>query len=155
MLLITPDKLKDPYMHRIACFALGLISLIAPLGCALCSSPFDNDFVSFGGRIQRQDMSYGRVGSPLSDQSIIENLPGDEQSIQTIEVQPIEPGYGSVLESTSDMDAPLELFFKNTITTEKDDSALLEQRKPSNFKPAGKSRIIQVPSGDRFFDEDV
>jgi len=151
----SANKVKDPYMHRIACLALGLTSLIAPLGCALCSSPFDNDYVSSGGRIQRLDMRNGRVGSPLSDHAIGGNVPVEEQSIQRIEVQPIEPDYGNVLESTYDTDTPLEFDSETFINTDKEEPDLLEPRKPSNFKPAGKSRIIQVPSGDSFFDKDV
>ena len=49
-----------------------LFSFIAPAallsaGCAMCCGPSDYHYPGFGGRIQRADPEYGRVGSVFSD----------------------------------------------------------------------------------------
>ncbi len=36
-------------------------------GCQLCCSPYDMDYVTTGGKHQRTNMAYGRIGSPFSD----------------------------------------------------------------------------------------
>lgn len=37
------------------------------VGCALCSSPYDYDYVTYGSKTPRTNMKCGRVGSPFSD----------------------------------------------------------------------------------------
>ncbi len=43
------------------------ISLIAISGCAMCCGPHDYDYPNYGGRHERHDPIYGRVGSVFSD----------------------------------------------------------------------------------------
>lgn len=47
----------------------GLIagSLIAISGCAMCCGPHDYDYPNYGGKHERYDATYGRVGSVFSD----------------------------------------------------------------------------------------
>ena len=40
-------------------------------GCSLCCSPDTDDYLTYGSRTPRLDMKRGRVGSILSDQSIM------------------------------------------------------------------------------------
>lgn len=137
-------------MIRIACFVLMTLSLISPIGCALCSSPFDLDFVTYGGKTPRTDMRQGRVGSNLSDPQIVGYTANGPGTSKSMEIQAIESQYDSVLESSTD------IYDQNSYdesVIEIEEPMLLEQREPASFKPKGKSRIIQVPSGDSFFDD--
>lgn len=141
-------------MIRIACFALLTLSLISPIGCALCCSPFDLDFVTYGGKTPRTDMRHGRVGSNLSDPQLVGYGAQGPGTSEPMEIQAIESEYGSVLESSNDNfeQNNYNETYEETVV-ESEEPMLLEQREPASFKPKGKSRIIQVPSGDSFFDE--
>lgn len=57
-------KLKKLARH--AATATGAIALIFT-GCSMCSGPFDYDYPSFGGSVQRANANWGRVGSVYSD----------------------------------------------------------------------------------------
>jgi hypothetical protein len=51
-------------------FILILVIAVTPLfavGCSMCCSPYDYDYPTFGGKHERVDPAYGRVGSILSD----------------------------------------------------------------------------------------
>ena len=49
-------------------FALGLLAVVSTsLGCAMCCSPDDPNYAAYGGRWQRHDMAYGRVGSAFAE----------------------------------------------------------------------------------------
>ncbi len=137
-------------MIRIACFILLTLSLISPIGCALCCSPFDLDFVTYGGKTPRTDMRHGRVGSNLSDPQLVGYAVQDHGISEPMEIQAIESEYGSVLESSTDS-YQQDNFAPNVVDA--DEPILLEQREPATFKPKSNSRIIQVPSGDSFFDD--
>lgn len=43
----------------------GLLMFLS--GCAICASPYDEDYGGFVAKTPRNDMRYGRVGSPFSD----------------------------------------------------------------------------------------
>ncbi|MCY2976321.1 MAG: hypothetical protein NTW52_16825 [Planctomycetota bacterium] len=137
-------------MIRIACFVLLTLSLISPIGCALCSSPFDLDFVTYGGKTPRTDMRHGRVGSNLSDPQLVGYATNGPGTSEPMEIQAIETEYGSVMESST---GNYQQNNYDQTVVETDESILLEQREPAAFKPKSKSRIIQVPSGDSFFDD--
>jgi hypothetical protein len=50
---------------------LSVLALLgASLGCSICASPFDQDYIAYGSRTPRQDMRHGRVGSPFSDPAL-------------------------------------------------------------------------------------
>ena len=40
---------------------------VGSLGCSMCCGPFDHDYPVYGGKFERVDSSYGRVGSIFSD----------------------------------------------------------------------------------------
>lgn len=50
-------------------FTIVLLSLVTVcgMGCAMCCGPDMYTYPTFGGRVQRQDPEYGRVGSIFSD----------------------------------------------------------------------------------------
>lgn len=47
-------------------FAIAVVATIST-GCAMCCGPFDYHYPTYGGRVQRADPEYGRVGSIFSD----------------------------------------------------------------------------------------
>jgi len=56
-------------MNRLSLPVLGLLLLatLSSVGCSLCCSPYNDDYITFGSRTPRLDMKNGRVGSILSD----------------------------------------------------------------------------------------
>lgn len=70
-----------------ALLSVSLFSLLIPaLGCALCCAPDDYNYGAYGGRWQRGDMSYGRVGSVFTDVGFDASLePGTETVIHPAE----------------------------------------------------------------------
>jgi hypothetical protein len=70
------EQLMDPENRPVAnCIkrlswvggAIGGIYAILSVGCAMCCGPFDYDYPTFGGKYDRYDRSYGRLGSVFSD----------------------------------------------------------------------------------------
>ena len=51
----------------VAAFASGTIAFAGAAGCSMCCGPYDYHYPTFGGRVQRADPEYGRVGSIFSD----------------------------------------------------------------------------------------
>lgn len=43
------------------------ITISSSVGCAMCCGPYDYDYPTLGGKHERADRSFGRVGSVLSD----------------------------------------------------------------------------------------
>ncbi len=60
--------MNRPCRRNLAAFfaAIAPAALISA-GCAMCCGPSDYDYPAFGGKIQRADPVYGRVGSVFSD----------------------------------------------------------------------------------------
>lgn len=80
-------------------------ALAASLGCAMCCGPYDYHYPGFGGRIQRADPEFGRVGSvfsdpnmagagPLADSNLEQVKP--QAPITTDEAESLEPDRGDL-----------------------------------------------------------
>ncbi len=54
-------------MKRIISGILCTVLVVVGTGCTMCQSSLDDDYSAFGGRWQRTDRTYGRVGSKFSD----------------------------------------------------------------------------------------
>lgn len=83
---------------------LSLLAVMSSsLGCSICANPYDYDYVTYGSRTPRQDMKYGRVGSPFSDPAL--NGSGPSEGVEAIDTE-----YGEILEGASEgpifMDEP-------------------------------------------------
>ncbi len=83
---------------------LSLLAIISSsVGCSLCANPFECDYVTYGSRTPRQNMHYGRVGSPFSDPAL--NGDGLSESVEAI-----DESYGEILEGANEgpifMDEP-------------------------------------------------
>jgi len=44
-----------------------LATAVSTMGCSMCCGPYDFDYPNYGGKHERVDPSYGRVGSIFSD----------------------------------------------------------------------------------------
>ena len=81
---------------------------LSTFGCSMCCGPYDYDYSNFGGKHQRVDPSYGRVGSIFSDPNA--NFVGDSPD-SNLEPQP-DPRRRSDSDSdriNRDLDGDLEL----------------------------------------------
>jgi hypothetical protein len=58
---------------------------LSTFGCSMCCGPYDFDYPNFGGKHERVDPSYGRVGSIFSDPNA--NFDGDSPD-SNLEPQP-------------------------------------------------------------------
>ena len=47
-------------------FAIAAVG-VSMLGCSMCCGPYDFDYPTYGGKHERVDRAYGRVGSIFSD----------------------------------------------------------------------------------------
>lgn len=54
-------------MKQLVTTGLCLLALVASGGCSMCCGVFDYDYPTFGGRHERVDRQWGRVGSIYSD----------------------------------------------------------------------------------------
>lgn len=75
---------------------------LSTFGCSMCCGPHDYDYSNFGGKHQRVDPSYGRVGSVFSDPNA--NFVGDSPD-SNLEPQPSRKG-GDELEVIDPFDRP-------------------------------------------------
>jgi len=58
---------------------------VGSLGCSMCCGPFDYDYPVYGGKFERVNSSYGRVGSIFSDPNAPDDGPSPDSNL---EVQP-------------------------------------------------------------------
>jgi hypothetical protein len=90
--------------------------LLTSLGCAMCCGPYDYHYPTFGGRIQRADPVYGRVGSifsdpnmagagPLADSNLEAVMPQDR--VMTDEPPVSEPDRGDLPGPPGDEPVPM------------------------------------------------
>ena len=72
---------------------------LSTFGCSMCCGPFDFDYANFGGKHERIDPQYGRVGSIFSDPNAGFMGPGADSNL----APPPEPR-----DSTFDEDLELD-----------------------------------------------
>ncbi len=71
-------------MLRASTFVLVSIITVCGLGCAMCCGPDMYTYPTQGGRVQRSDLEYGRVGSPFSD-------PVNGEMVSEVQMEPSPP----------------------------------------------------------------
>lgn len=62
------------------------------LGCATCCSPDLYNYPTYGGRYERVDRAYGRVGSIFSDPNALSGSPAPRESGEPVQVLPGNTG---------------------------------------------------------------
>jgi len=55
---------------------------VGSLGCSMCCGPFDYDYPVYGGKFERVDSSYGRVGSIFSDPNAPDDGPSPDSNLE-------------------------------------------------------------------------
>ena len=90
----------------------------------MCCGPYDNDYPTFGGKNQRVDRAYGRVGSIFSDPTARQF--GESADSNLVPAPPIRTpgGDDDGADDNSDADADIEKFKRE-----------LESLKPKNNQP--------------------
>lgn len=64
------SNLKPSFLNLSFAYCLGMIftaAMVLSMGCAMCCGPYDYHYPSIGGKHERVDPTYGRVGSVFSD----------------------------------------------------------------------------------------
>ncbi|MEZ6095783.1 MAG: hypothetical protein R3C03_16390 [Pirellulaceae bacterium] len=69
-------------MKRLGLWILGGFAATTLTGCALCCSPYLDDYPTYGGRVQRIDQEYGRVGSVFSDPNMAGGGPSADSNLE-------------------------------------------------------------------------
>ncbi len=69
-----------------------LLALSAANGCAMCCTPYDDDYAAFGGRWQRTDMRHGRVGSAFDPGATMTTAGQPTPAMPPVETY-IQPGH--------------------------------------------------------------
>lgn len=105
---------EDANMNRITAL-LGLtVACAISLGCSMCCGPHDFDYPVLGGKHQRTNPTYGRVGSPFSDPSITggpnadSNLEMPEFKPQNLDEDDTAPDDLDELDDIDDLDNDLD-----------------------------------------------
>ena len=98
-------KTKCSNIARYFASAAGIVALMYT-GCSMCCGPYDYDYPSFGGAVQRSNPTWGRVGSVYSDPGPFGG-PGADSNLK-----PHDSGIGygdGPLENVPEPDNPTEL----------------------------------------------
>ncbi len=77
-------------MKRTLIYMMSCVTLITISGCAICCTPYFNDYPTYGGRVQRSDPQYGRVGSLFSDPYKAMSGPSADSNLETYEREPVD-----------------------------------------------------------------
>ena len=54
-------------MKSICLIFVAIVAVTGTIGCSMCCGPYDLDYPAYGGKHERVDPAYGRVGSIFSD----------------------------------------------------------------------------------------
>ena len=89
----STDFTRGSSMIRTSAIILLSIVSICGLGCAMCCGPDMYTYPTYGGRVQRSDPEYGRVGSIYSDTTPIgfASSPNQIPSIVALPTETLEP----------------------------------------------------------------
>lgn len=88
--------LGQPMKHSIVTL-MGLIVIVgavSAVGCSLCCAPNDYDYPTYGGKHQRVNPAYGRVGSVFSDPNASISGPAADSNLSPRTSLPDDDGEG-------------------------------------------------------------
>ena len=89
----------------IAYIAIFTLTLGTTFGCSMCCGPYDYDYPNFGGKHQRTNPSYGRVGSIFSDPNADSFGPSADSNL----AQPKPPRASTVEDTEEDPEVDLDV----------------------------------------------
>ena len=92
---------------------LAILTLGSASGCALCCSPYDDDYVMYGSVTPRLDQQHGRSGSIFSDPAAGSPAVSDVAS-ETIlyEARGVEESYESSASPDENVESDTDLSFE-------------------------------------------
>jgi hypothetical protein len=85
-----------------------LISCVAAVGmsgCAMCCTPYLNDYPTYGGRVERTNREWGRVGSVFSDPNMVGATAAADSNLRDYEFKPAKTPPGD----TQEISPPIEV----------------------------------------------
>jgi hypothetical protein len=90
-------------------FTVSLVCM-SMFGCSMCCGPTDFDYATFGGKHQRSNPSWGRVGSVFSDPGTFPVGPGADSNLTTAKDKRRKASDGSRKDDTllEDLDKDLD-----------------------------------------------
>ena len=139
----------------IAYIAIFTLTMGTTFGCSMCCGPYDYDYPNFGGKHQRSNPSYGRVGSIFSDPNANSFGPSADSNLS----HPKPPRASDVDEDTDiesdvdlDVDAELEEM-RNELELERSREELQldgnrEEIEPMLDDPSEGSEALPEPEDD-------
>ena len=83
-----------------------VIAVGAVGGCAICCSPYFDDYPTYGGRVQRSNPEWGRVGSIFSDPYTAGSGPSADSNLKVYERQPARRPNSDILPRPNDIELP-------------------------------------------------
>jgi hypothetical protein len=85
-------------------------ALLAFTGCSICAPGFIDDYATVGGKWERADPTYGRVGSPFSDPGSAAD--GHYASAHAYEVEPYDSNFYDEqgMDSGAMIEGPIESY---------------------------------------------
>jgi len=89
----------------IAYIAILTLALGTTFGCSMCQGPYDYDYPNFGGKHQRVDPTYGRVGSIFSDPNANSFGPSADSNLKA----PEPPRATNIEDTDTDIDEEPDL----------------------------------------------
>lgn len=90
-------------MKRMITSLAGFMAIVGMVGCSMCCAPNDYDYPNYGGKYERVNPAYGRVGSifsdpnagalgPSSDSNLDSDPRGSSNAIDGFDVDPMLEG---------------------------------------------------------------
>jgi hypothetical protein len=95
-------------MNRVTQLILGAIAIASFSGCAICCGPYLDQYPTFGGKVQRTDPVWGRVGSIYSDPYTAGTGPLADSNLTTYERQAPKREKIDIQMKPKDVDLPAE-----------------------------------------------
>jgi len=93
----------------IAYIAILTLTLGTTFGCSSCQGPYDYDYPNFGGKHQRVDPTYGRVGSIFSDPNADNFGPSADSNLKVPEPPRVTNTDDTEIDQEPDLDLDAEL----------------------------------------------
>ena len=98
----------DTTMNRLAQLMFGAIMIACFTGCAICCGPYLDHYPTFGGKVQRTDPTWGRVGSIYSDPYTAGTGPMADSNLTPFVRQPPKREKIEIEEKPKDIELPAE-----------------------------------------------
>lgn len=100
-------------MRKLVISSICTAALLAITGCSMGPPGYIDDYATVGGKWERADPTYGRVGSPFSDPGTTDGYYAGGATIDEYAVEPYDATYDSEYDGQSKggiVDGPVEAY---------------------------------------------